>query len=199
MSFVWCISQSCQQLHAVAQFTSQNTTRCVIFPHEAIAEWQTLELSYAVISAIPILELAWYTITCTNTVTFERRFTWWVRKTRACRRLLLIIPQQKISVLQHAPEVHLPLRPGDPTPTSRNLDPLMHPFSRARERIRALNAAKIDRIFAKPFVASLDGHIDAVEVLARQHGSLTTVASGSWDGGTYLPSVDGNNRSQDFF
>ncbi|KAF8234954.1 WD40 repeat-like protein [Tricholoma matsutake] len=92
----------------------------------------------------------------------------------------------KISVLQHAPEVHLPLRPGDPTPTSRNLDPLMHPFSRARERIRALNAAKIDRIFAKPFVASLDGHIDAVEVLARQHGSLTTVASGSWDGGIVL-------------
>jgi WD repeat and SOF domain-containing protein 1 len=62
----------------------------------------------------------------------------------------------------------------------------MHPFARARERIRALNAAKMDRIFAKPFIASLEGHIDAVEVLARQRGSLTTVASGSWDGGTCI-------------
>ncbi|RDB28282.1 DDB1- and CUL4-associated factor 13 [Hypsizygus marmoreus] len=92
----------------------------------------------------------------------------------------------KISVLQHAPEAHLPIRPGDPTPTSRNLDPLMHPFARARERTRALNAAKMDRMFAKPFVDSLEGHMDAVEVLARQPGSLTTVASGSWDGGLIL-------------
>lgn len=59
----------------------------------------------------------------------------------------------------------------------------MHPFSRARERTRALNAAKMDRIFAKPFVDSLEGHVDAIEVLARQPDSLTTVASGSWDGG----------------
>ncbi|KAJ7594402.1 WD40 repeat-like protein [Mycena floridula] len=89
----------------------------------------------------------------------------------------------KISVLQHDPAAHLPMRPGDPTPTSRNLNPLMHPFARARERTRALNAAKMDRIFAKPFVDSLEGHLDSVEVLIRQPGSLTTVASGSWDGG----------------
>lgn len=93
---------------------------------------------------------------------------------------------QKISVLQHDPSVHLPMRPGDPTPTSRNLDPLMHPFARARERTRALNAAKIERIFAKPFVASLEGHSDAVEVLVRKPKSLTTVASASWNGGVYF-------------
>ena len=62
----------------------------------------------------------------------------------------------------------------------------MHPFSRARERTRALNAAKMDRMFAKPFVASLEGHIDAVEVLCRRPGSLTDMASGSWDGGVRL-------------
>jgi WD repeat and SOF domain-containing protein 1 len=28
----------------------------------------------------------------------------------------------------------------------------MHPFSKARERTRALNAAKMDRMFAKPFL-----------------------------------------------
>ncbi|KAG6866594.1 hypothetical protein C0991_002082 [Blastosporella zonata] len=100
----------------------------------------------------------------------------------------------KISVLQHAPEVHLPMRPGDPTPTSRNLDPLMHPFARARERTRALNAAKMDRLFAKPFVDALEGHVDAIEVLARQPGSLTTVASGSWDGGIILHNLSTRNK-----
>jgi WD repeat and SOF domain-containing protein 1 len=62
----------------------------------------------------------------------------------------------------------------------------MHPFARARERTRALNAAKMDRMFAKPFIASLEGHVDAVEVMAKQPGSLTTVASGSWDGGVIV-------------
>jgi WD repeat and SOF domain-containing protein 1 len=81
--------------------------------------------------------------------------------------------------------VHLPARPGDATPTSRNLDPLMHPFSRARERNRALNASKMDRLFAKPFVGALEGHIDAIEVLCKKPGSLSTVASGSWDGGEF--------------
>ncbi|KAH0831208.1 WD40 repeat-like protein [Lanmaoa asiatica] len=96
---------------------------------------------------------------------------------------------QKISVLQHAPSAHLPTRPGDPTPTSRNLDPLLHPFARARERMRALNAAKMDRIFAKPFVASLEGHIDAVEVLCRKPGTVNIVASGSWDGGVIVHNI----------
>ena len=62
----------------------------------------------------------------------------------------------------------------------------MHPFARARERTRALNAVKIERIFAKPFVASLEGHTDAVEVLVRKPKSLTTVASAGWNGGVYV-------------
>ncbi|KAI0271838.1 WD40 repeat-like protein [Russula aff. rugulosa BPL654] len=49
--------------------------------------------------------------------------------------------------------MHLPARRGDPTPTHRNLDPLQHPFARARERIRTLNAAKMERMFSKPFIA----------------------------------------------
>ncbi|KAF5383791.1 hypothetical protein D9615_003546 [Tricholomella constricta] len=70
----------------------------------------------------------------------------------------------------------------------------MHPFARARERTRALNAAKMDRLFAKPFVDSLEGHVDAIEVLARQPGSLTTVASGSWDGGILLHNLSTRNK-----
>ncbi|KZT08131.1 WD40 repeat-like protein [Laetiporus sulphureus 93-53] len=95
----------------------------------------------------------------------------------------------KISVLQHAPSVHLPGRPGDPTPTSRNLDPLMHPFARARERMRALNAAKMERIFAKPFVAALEGHVDAVETMVKKPESLDFIASGSWDGGLIMHDI----------
>lgn len=59
----------------------------------------------------------------------------------------------------------------------------MHPFCKARERTRALNAAKIERIFAKPFVTALEGHLEAVETMSRRPESLTAVASGSWDGG----------------
>ncbi|KAF8752100.1 WD40 repeat-like protein [Rhizoctonia solani] len=88
----------------------------------------------------------------------------------------------KISVLQHDLKSHLPQRKGDATPITRNLDPLAHPFSRARERTRALNAAKIERMFSKPFVASLEGHIDGVYTLATKAGDLETITSGSGDG-----------------
>ncbi|CEL61242.1 Protein SOF1 OS=Saccharomyces cerevisiae (strain ATCC 204508 / S288c) GN=SOF1 PE=1 SV=1 [Rhizoctonia solani AG-1 IB] len=88
----------------------------------------------------------------------------------------------KISVLQHDPKAHLPQRKGDTTPITRNLDPLAHPFARARERNRALNAAKIERMFSKPFVASLEGHIDGVYTLATKAGDLETITSGSSDG-----------------
>ncbi|GJJ14787.1 hypothetical protein Clacol_009055 [Clathrus columnatus] len=88
----------------------------------------------------------------------------------------------KISVLQHAPAEHIPMRPGDATPTSRNLDPRMHPFAKARERNRALVAVKMERLFAKPFIASLEGHVDSVNVMTKKHGSLNIVASGSGDG-----------------
>ncbi len=59
----------------------------------------------------------------------------------------------------------------------------MHPFARARERTRALNAAKIERIFAKPFVAAFEGHGEAVETMSRRPESLNAIASGGWDGG----------------
>jgi WD repeat and SOF domain-containing protein 1 len=71
----------------------------------------------------------------------------------------------------------------------------MHPFARARERIRAVNAVKMERMFAKPFVASLEGHVDAVEVLVRQPNSLSMIASGSWDGGEYVHGFSFRNLS----
>jgi DDB1- and CUL4-associated factor 13 len=89
-------------------------------------------------------------------------------------------------MLQHSVANHIPARRGDPTPTSRNLNPHMHPFAAARERMRALNAIKMERMFAKPFVAALEGHIEGIERIVKQPKSLHTVASAGWDGGMFF-------------
>lgn len=65
----------------------------------------------------------------------------------------------------------------------RNLDPAQHPFERAREYTRALNAVKLERLFAAPFVGQMgDGHVDGVYTMAKDPGSLQRFASGSGDG-----------------
>jgi WD repeat and SOF domain-containing protein 1 len=64
----------------------------------------------------------------------------------------------------------------------RNYNPEMHPFERAREYTRALNATKLDKLFAKPFVAALDGHSDGIYSLAMNPRSLVAFISGACDG-----------------
>ena len=61
--------------------------------------------------------------------------------------------------------------------------------------MRALNAVRMERMFAKPFVAALEGHVDAVETMSRRPESLTVVASGSWDGGMYVSGANCFMRS----
>lgn len=90
---------------------------------------------------------------------------------------------QKIKALSRSLDVHAPARQGDPAPLSRNLDPALHPFDKPREYTRALNAAKLDRLFAKPFVGALEGHIDGIYSIAKDTNRLNVVASGSGDGG----------------
>lgn len=58
----------------------------------------------------------------------------------------------------------------------------MHPFEAAREYVRALNAVKLERVFAKPFVGCLDGHRDGVSCIAKHPNQLSLVASGAFDG-----------------
>ncbi|KAH8178327.1 sof1-like domain-containing protein [Sarocladium implicatum] len=65
----------------------------------------------------------------------------------------------------------------------RNLDPALHPFERAREYQRALNAIKLERMHAAPFIAQLGrGHVDGVYSMAKDPNSLDHFASGSGDG-----------------
>jgi WD repeat and SOF domain-containing protein 1 len=64
----------------------------------------------------------------------------------------------------------------------KNLNSSIHPMERAREYQRALNAVKLDRIFAKPFIASLTGHKDGVYSICKNPNSLSCILSGSCDG-----------------
>lgn len=64
----------------------------------------------------------------------------------------------------------------------RNYDPALHPFEPAREYVRALNATKLDRVFAKPFLGNLDGHKEGVSCIAKHPQSLSTLCSGAYDG-----------------
>ncbi|RKO86767.1 Sof1-like domain-containing protein, partial [Blyttiomyces helicus] len=82
-------------------------------------------------------------------------------------------------------------RKGDIHKVQRNLNPALHPFERAREYTRALNATKLERMFAKPFVAALAGHIDGVYCMAKSPTQLSTMYSGSADGEVRIWSLSG--------
>lgn len=64
----------------------------------------------------------------------------------------------------------------------RNTNPRLHPFQKAREYIRALNAVKLDKVFSKPFLFSLNQHTDCIKCMAKNRNSLTDFASGGFDG-----------------
>ncbi|KAH0496337.1 hypothetical protein TgHK011_003705 [Trichoderma gracile] len=74
--------------------------------------------------------------------------------------------------------------PGtDAVKQPRNLDSAVHPFERAREYKRALNAVKLERMHAAPFIAQLGrGHVDGVYSIAKDPNSLERFSSGSGDG-----------------
>lgn len=64
----------------------------------------------------------------------------------------------------------------------RNYDPALHPFEAPREYTRALNAVKLDKIFAKPFVGCLEGHKEGVSCLCKHPSKLSVLFSGAFDG-----------------
>jgi len=71
----------------------------------------------------------------------------------------------------------------DLRPQHKNLNPNSHPQARAREYARAVTAAKLDRMFAAPFLGELrGGHVDAVSCLAICRNNLCPVVSGCVDG-----------------
>ncbi|OLL24693.1 Protein sof1 [Neolecta irregularis DAH-3] len=100
----------------------------------------------------------------------------------------------KIKALSRSHEAYLP-RKGDHAPLSRNIDPALHPFEKAREYTRALNATKLDRLFAKPFVGQLGrAHVDGVYCMAKNKKTVGWCASGSADG--YVKTWDLASREE---
>jgi WD repeat and SOF domain-containing protein 1 len=72
---------------------------------------------------------------------------------------------------------------GDLRHVHRNLDPSHHPLQRAREYQRAVTSAKLDRMFAKPFIGSLEGgHRDGVTATCLSRNQLVPFVSGAADG-----------------
>lgn len=87
----------------------------------------------------------------------------------------------KVKTINRSEEEFTRERASDLQKVHRNYDPSLHQFQRAHEYTRALNAAKLDRVFAKPFIAALT-HDDGLTCLARNPRSLNSLVAGSADG-----------------
>lgn len=89
----------------------------------------------------------------------------------------------KIKTISRSSDTYVPVRNTQESALPRNLDPALHPFERAREYTKALNATKMERMFAQPFIGQLgDGHRDAIYSIAKNFDTINQVATGSGDG-----------------
>jgi hypothetical protein len=87
----------------------------------------------------------------------------------------------KVKVINRVEEDFTKERSQDVRRVQRNYDPALHQFERAHEYTRAVNAAKLERMFAKPFIAALP-HGDGITALARNPKLLNSLAAGAADG-----------------
>ncbi|XP_018055362.1 PREDICTED: DDB1- and CUL4-associated factor 13 [Atta colombica] len=88
----------------------------------------------------------------------------------------------KVKVLSRNPDEYLRETKRDIHKIPRNFDPSLHPFQAAREYTKALNAVKLEKVFAKPFIGNLEGHRDAVSCICKHPSQLSTILSGAYDG-----------------
>ena len=88
----------------------------------------------------------------------------------------------KIKVISRNPDDYRRETKRDLHKVQRNHDPDLHPFEAAREYQRALNATKMDKMFAKPFICGMAGHRDSVQTMSKHPTNLSTLASGGCDG-----------------
>lgn len=89
----------------------------------------------------------------------------------------------KIKTISRSADDYVPVKSTQESQLPRNLDPALHPFERAREYTKALNATKLERMFAKPFIGQLGyGHRDGVYTIAKNYNVLNKLATASGDG-----------------
>ncbi|GMH07265.1 hypothetical protein Nepgr_009105 [Nepenthes gracilis] len=88
----------------------------------------------------------------------------------------------KVKVISRSADEFTRERSQDLQRVFRNYDPNLRPQEKAVEYARALNAAKLEKIFARPFVGAMDGHLDAISCMAKNPNYLKGIFSGSMDG-----------------
>lgn len=88
----------------------------------------------------------------------------------------------KVKVLCRNPDDYIRETKKDIHIVPRNYDAALHPLQAPREYMRALNSVKLERVFAKPFLGSLDGHRDGISALCKHPQSLSVMLSGACDG-----------------
>ncbi|XP_057455551.1 uncharacterized protein LOC130746828 [Lotus japonicus] len=88
----------------------------------------------------------------------------------------------KVKVISRSVDEFTRERSQDLQRVFHNFDPILRPQEKAVEYVRALNAVKLDKIFARPFIGAMDGHIDAVSCMAKDPSQLKHIFSGSMDG-----------------
>lgn len=88
----------------------------------------------------------------------------------------------KVKTISRNPEDYERQKPRESNRVFRNFDPELHPFERAREYSRTLNAVKLDKVFAKPFIRNLSGHLEGVFSMTKHSTRLSCLISGSCDG-----------------
>ena len=88
----------------------------------------------------------------------------------------------KVKVISRIEEEYTRETKSEAIKIHRNLDPRLLPMHRATEYKRALNATKLDKVFAKPFCGAFEGHSDGILSLAKNTQNLKQMASGAADG-----------------
>ncbi|KAM5552140.1 hypothetical protein ABKV19_026813 [Rosa sericea] len=102
----------------------------------------------------------------------------------------------KVKVISRSTDEHTKERSQDLQRVFHNYDPAIRTQEKAVEYVRALNAAKLDKIFAKPFVGAMDGHIDAISCMAKNMNHLVGIFSGSMDGDIRLWDIASRERAK---
>ncbi|KAJ6734147.1 NUCLEOTIDE BINDING [Salix purpurea] len=88
----------------------------------------------------------------------------------------------KVKVISRSTDEFTRERSQDLQRVFHNFDPNLRTQEKAVEYQRALNAAKLDKIFARPFIGAMDGHIDAISSVAKNPNYLKGIFSASMDG-----------------
>nr|CAG4646996.1 EOG090X04WU [Megafenestra aurita]SVE92347.1 EOG090X04WU [Megafenestra aurita] len=88
----------------------------------------------------------------------------------------------KVKVLVRNPDDYLRETKQDIHKLPRNFDPVLHPLEAPREYTRAMNAVKLSRVFAMPFIGCLEGHRDGISCIGKHPARLSWLYSGAYDG-----------------